>query len=209
MKTKLSLDPVFTSRHTFAWSWWDNMIDPVTLEKIIEYCDSLILENSAVINKNDEGKLILSTESKIRKSKIAMPSVTPENRWLFDQLMAIAEFVNDAHYHYDLTGFDHFQYTVYDNPHDEYDWHTDMVYGGDFPEGMVLPRKLSFSIILSDSSEFEGGEFQILTSVTPETCEQKKGRVLAFPANVLHRVTPVTKGIRKSIVFWVVGPKFK
>jgi PKHD-type hydroxylase len=39
--------------------------------------------------------------------------------------------------------------------------------------------------------------------------EKKKGSVLLFPSWILHRVTPVTKGVRKSIVVWVTGPKFR
>ena len=46
-------------------------------------------------------------------------------------------------------------------------------------------------------------------SKDPEQVQQKLGRLLAFPSHMLHRVTPVTKGIRKSLVFWVIGPKFK
>jgi PKHD-type hydroxylase len=38
---------------------------------------------------------------------------------------------------------------------------------------------------------------------------QKRGRILFFPSFILHKVHPVTKGVRKSIVAWVEGPKFR
>jgi PKHD-type hydroxylase len=73
-----------------------------------------------------------------------------------------------------------------------------------------VPRKLSMSLLLSDPSEFEGGEFEVKTdSDIPINLEQKRGRAWFFPSWALHRVTPVTKGVRKSLVLWVGGPPFK
>jgi PKHD-type hydroxylase len=74
---------------------------------------------------------------------------------------------------------------------------------------MEVPRKLSFSLILSDSSEYEGGDFEILHGSFPDKLEQKRGRILAFPSYIVHRVTPIISGSRRSIVFWALGPKFK
>jgi PKHD-type hydroxylase len=74
--------------------------------------------------------------------------------------------------------------------------------------GLAIPRKLSFSLILSDSSEYKGGEFEFDTG-TADKAEQKRGRVLAFPSFVKHQVTPIKSGTRKSIVWWALGPKFK
>jgi len=59
--------------------------------------------------------------------------------------------------------------------------------------------------------EYEGGEFQINNSdeKDAETIPTKKGRMILFPSFMIHRVAPVTKGKRKSVVVWVTGPKFK
>jgi PKHD-type hydroxylase len=74
----------------------------------------------------------------------------------------------------------------------------------------AAPRKLSMAMLLSDPSEFEGGEFQVkTTSDDVQTLEVKKGRAWFFPSYMLHRVTPVTKGVRRSLVLWVGGPQFK
>ena len=65
-------------------------------------------------------------------------------------------------------------------------------------------------LMLSDPSEFEGGQLEIKTdSDNPITLEQKRGRAWFFPSYVLHRVTPVTKGTRRSLVLWIGGPEFK
>jgi PKHD-type hydroxylase len=65
-------------------------------------------------------------------------------------------------------------------------------------------------MLLSDTSEFEGGEFQVKTNNDEaQTLETKQGRAWFFPSYTLHRVAPVTKGIRRSLVLWVGGPAFK
>ena len=65
-------------------------------------------------------------------------------------------------------------------------------------------------MLLSDPSEFEGGELQVKTcSDQISTLETKKGRAWFFPSYTLHRVTPVTKGVRRSLVLWSGGPEFR
>jgi PKHD-type hydroxylase len=59
--------------------------------------------------------------------------------------------------------------------------------------------------------DFEGGDFQVNLSEErlPVNVNMNKGHVLLLPSFLLHRVTPVTKGIRKTLVSWVIGPKFR
>ena len=72
-------------------------------------------------------------------------------------------------------------------------------------------RKLSMTTLLSDS--YEGGEFQF-ASYAKEKCKistpefSKIGSIVVFPSAMEHRVAPVTKGIRHSLVTWFVGPPF-
>ena len=92
-----------------------------------------------------------------------------------------------------------------------YDWHKDMIEGSTRGDDMLFTRKLSMVLLLNDPSEFEGGQFQINTGSEKRATEvvMKKGRLVAFPSWVIHRVLPVTSGIRQSLVVWGVGPKFK
>ena len=72
-------------------------------------------------------------------------------------------------------------------------------------------RKLSVTIQLSDSNDYEGGDFvfdQEYQSPDPKAL-RKKGTILVFPSPIRHAVKPVTKGTRKSLVAWVEGPKWK
>ena len=82
-----------------------------------------------------------------------------------------------------------------------YDWHLD--YGSAFSN-----RKISFSIQLSDPSEYDGGVLEIAGMPSNEET-QKKGTIILFPSYVRHRVTPVTRGTRYCIVGWVHGPHFR
>ena len=91
------------------------------------------------------------------------------------------------------------RYKADENGH--YDWHLD--YGAAFSN-----RKISFSIQLSDSSEYEGGNLEIM-GVPFDAKTRERGTIIMFPSYVRHRVTPVTKGTRYCIVGWVHGPHFK
>ena len=99
------------------------------------------------------------------------------------------------------------QYTEYhasENGH--YEWHHDIDWNAD--DG--LDRKLSITVQLSDPSEYEGGDFQFTEVPNPEMDDAKqKGSVLIFPSYLIHQVSPVTKGVRKSLVAWFKGPKWQ
>lgn len=93
------------------------------------------------------------------------------------------------------------QYTVY-NSEDEghYDWHLDVG-----PEHST--RKLSVVMQLSDPEEYEGGDLEIHAGEI-DVVKKKKGMIVIFPSYLLHRVTPVTRGVRKTLVLWIDGPPF-
>jgi PKHD-type hydroxylase len=71
---------------------------------------------------------------------------------------------------------------------------------------------LSITLLLNEPGiDFEGGNFEINKGSPTEVdiVDMKKGMLIAFPSFLIHRVAPVTKGTRKSIVIWVQGPKFR
>ncbi len=112
-------------------------------------------------------------------------------------------------YGFNLNGYEWFQYTTYRaEDRGRYDWHADMEFGTSHAPD-IESRKLSLTLCLND--DFEGGQFQINSGreEIPIIVPAPKGRVIAFPSFMIHRVTPVTKGIRRSLVVWVVGPKFQ
>jgi len=81
-------------------------------------------------------------------------------------------------------------------------WHMDT---GGHPYNT---RKISFSINVNDSSEFEGGDLEF-NNGNIEAPPQSIGSITIFPSFLLHRVAPVTKGVRKVIVGFIGGPPYK
>jgi len=203
---KLSNHPNILNQVIYPYAYWDNFLSDELLEKTIEYCKDNGTDRSFIINEDGKEEEVPD----IRKSKVMMHMCSDNNSFIFDKLLDIATHMNDNFFNFDLLGFDHFQYTVYDEVGSHYDFHADAIYGENIPQDMILTRKLSFSLVLSDSSEYKGGDLEILINgQAPIKTEQKKGRIIAFPSFMLHRVSPVISGCRKSIVFWAVGPKFK
>ena len=118
------------------------------------------------------------------------------------------------------------QFTQYDVG-EFYGWHNDAGISGHYKpvsvgnhhegrtqdylnEKLELVRKLSFVIQLSDPDDYEGGNLQLLAEDGKSYfAPRKRGTVVVFDSRTQHRVIKVTKGTRKSLVGWVVGPRWK
>jgi PKHD-type hydroxylase len=142
----------------------------------------------------------------IRKNKISWLELNEESKDLYMKISNIVQQLNDRFYRYDLTEMEDLQYAEYQSDTlGHYTTHSDDGYKYN------LFRKLSLSIQLSDESEYQGGElvFHRFSTNNPEAAPKTKGTLILFPSYVLHEVTPVTAGVRKSLVSWIVGPRFK
>jgi PKHD-type hydroxylase len=85
-----------------------------------------------------------------------------------------------------------------------YDWHMDC----DTNMAHEPPvRKISMTLLLNHESEFEGGHLEI--GGPNQYAELKQGHALCFASFINHRVQPVTKGVRQSLVVWFGGRPFK
>ena len=85
-----------------------------------------------------------------------------------------------------------------------YNWHTDTTIDMSIEPAV---RKLSMTLLLNDPSEFEGGELQI--AGTKNTKIMKQGHATIFASFLQHTVTPVTRGVRRSLVMWFGGEPLK
>ena len=85
-----------------------------------------------------------------------------------------------------------------------YTWHMDNDIVGKHQPPV---RKISMTLLLSDPSTFEGGELEFMNK--GKTAKLKQGQAIFFASWLQHRVKPVTKGERKSLVMWFGGPPFK
>ena len=196
-------------------------------ERLTKYClKNSTFEEATVLNKNatdcDPEPMMnddrARNDPKVRKTNIS---------WVTDkdnEVNAIAwHFLREANkinFKYKLDYFQPIQFGQYkDGGH--YDWHPDSSGINEHGEG----RKLTVVIPLTDPSTFEGGKLEFFNGNRPmedldlgdgnvvsaeqiETDIATQGSVIVFDSRDFHRVTPVTKGVRYSIVCWTVGPNF-
>jgi PKHD-type hydroxylase len=189
--------PDIAYNHTLH-AWWENGFSNDEIKEICKMGEKLPKMVSQVgMNEGTVSKQMRdSTNSWINSEG-----------WIADKLENIARNLNGHFFGLDLWGFaESFQYTVYKykkNQEAHYTWHMDC------GPGNGSPRKLSMVLQLSDPSEYEGGDLELFTSANPIITKKQKGIIHAFPSYVMHRVTPVTKGVRKTLVVWIAGPRFK
>ena len=106
-------------------------------------------------------------------------------------------------------GFEGMQLTEYGQfthylPSGFYDWHMDNDVQGKHQPPV---RKISMTLLLSDPATFEGGELEFMQK--DKIAKLKQGQAIFFSSWLQHRVKPVTKGERYSLVMWFGGPSFK
>lgn len=192
------------------------------LESVLEekYDEDLI---NSVVGEGGGGVI----NEKVRKAKNAW---LPASHWVTGFVMHYVNLANLQNFRYDIIGLDgqSAQYTVYDKG-EFYNWHIDQGISSfykpehnnahGFTEEVIkdeiipkgeLVRKLSFSLQLSDEDEYKGGDLQIMDeSESMYEVPKKKGLLVCFDSRARHRVTKVTSGRRKSLVGWVVGPRWR
>lgn len=153
----------------------------------------------ATLSDGDGGKY----DDELRKSSVMFINNTPENDWIYSKLAGLAMKTNNERFWFDLLGFhQELQLTRYSEG-DFFDWHMD------FGAGEISARKLSMTIQLSDPDDYEGGDLQFMANQKIVNAPREKGTIIIFPSFVMHRVTPITKGTRQSIVGWVSGPPYR
>ena len=186
------MNTTFSDR--YLWTSEPNIPKSV-LNAMFKQCKNTEFENSTILG---DGSGLMS---QIRTSKQAWLCC---DTWISGIMYNIFMVANSNYFKYDL---DHFesdvQLTKYEtNAH--YGWHVD-----ELPVvPPTLPRKLSMSLLLND--DFEGGELELAhAKEKPITVDMKAGSVCVFPSWLMHRVKPVTKGTRYSLVAWMNGPEFK
>ena len=157
-------------------------------------------------------------DPKIRKTDIAF--ITGENNEVNKIAWHFLREANKINFNYKLNYFQPVQFARYRNG-GHYGWHQDST--GQNSHGEA--RKLSLTFCLTDPNKYEGGNLEFFCA--DKALEDMKlpdgkiikgkqvladirdqGSVIVFDSRDFHRVTPVTKGTRYSIVCWTVGPNF-
>jgi len=141
----------------------------------------------------------------IRSSSIKWVPQNDDWLWLYRKMGELATTANNALWRFNLISMpEAIQYTeYYASEGGHYDWHQDL------GPGLASLRKISITVQLSDSDEYEGGELEINNGSQPIQGPRGAGVTIIFPSYLNHRVTRVTKGTRRSFVLWVGGEHFK
>jgi len=177
----------------------DTIFSKEELDHINNYVDKLNLQPGI-----DEGNIRISDLNFINPSN--------DNKWIFERFNNALDYMNEKYFNFDINGYDFIQYSTYDSSKNgRYDFHIDMGLG-EMEKAWIENRKLSVTLLLNEPGiDFKGGDFEFNVCGDNRTIKPtlKKGSLLLFPSFLIHRVTPITKGIRKSLVIWLTGPKFK
>jgi PKHD-type hydroxylase len=138
-----------------------------------------------------------------RKSRVAWLRPSPETSWVFAKAQGFVEQANAHAYRMELAGYTEPLQVAEYGPGEYYDWHLDLG-----PDRLSI-RKLSFIVQLTDPAAYEGGGVELMAAREPYALPKGLGTMAVFPTYLLHRVTPVTRGLRKSLVGWIGGPHFR
>ena len=191
----------FFDLHTKRYAPSTSLKIPIFTKQEIDSIKSLgdICLHKATINNE-------LNASDYRVCDIAWLHVNRTTMPIYNKISDAIRIVNKELFDYNLSVIETLQFTKYESTTQGfYKKHIDMA-NGDGPSDC---RKLSFSVQLSDASEYSGGDLLLHYNNTPEIANKKLGIITFFSSYVLHEVTPVTEGTRYSLVGWVRGPAFK
>ena len=147
---------------------------------------------------------IFSTAESMQDMRSSTIRWVPD-QWVQDLLWGYVQQANDKAFDIDVQNDAEIQFTEYHAAQaGHYDWHHDVQWNG----SSQFDRKLSITVQLSDPSEYQGGVFEF-DDVKTNADFTSKGTILIFPSYLRHRIRPVTKGTRRSLVAWFGGPRWR
>ncbi|MBB5037435.1 2OG-Fe(II) oxygenase [Prosthecobacter dejongeii] len=184
------------------WQLFSEAFTPAECQGLIDYALTHPVQQGS-IGHGGANKV----NPNIRRSKV---------RWLgrqdaklfpfYARIADMAERANNHAFGFDLRQFRELQFTEYDaGDEGHYGWHEDNAWKA----GLEVERKMSMVIQLSDPADYEGGRLELQNDPLGPEQFTRRGDVLFFPAFNRHRVTPVTRGRRYSLVTWFTGPAFR
>ena len=197
-------------------------IPPKICDDIIKYG---LTQSETLARTGDYGdKELTKNEIKDMKRKRNSDLVWLNDTWIYKELHPYINMANkNAGWNFNWDRSESCQFTKY-KLNQYYDWHCDSwdkVYDKPNTPQHGKIRKLSMTCQLTDGSEYEGGELEFdFRNYDPHMREETKhlrqakeilpkGSIIVFPSFVWHRVKPVTKGTRYSLVMWNLGYPFK
>ena len=185
------------------WTIKPDAVPTKTIDEIVDFVENNYTFEKGLVNGSSD---VIDH----RASDIAWVGLQAGDAHLNNYIWNFIQHANRAFFGFDIQLIPSIQYTIYRSEYKgHYDWHHDTSFAGVAP----YCRKLSFILQLSDSDEYEGGDFELDPDYRDDNFTKEelraKGTAIVFPSFYKHRVTPVTKGVRRSLVAWAEGPKFR
>ena len=194
--SRLFLEKQRNEVNYFNYYYYNNAFTDQEISDIIKIGDSLDLY-SAITGGNDK-------PTSYRTSDISWIDENPETEWIYKKIANYAIEANEIMWKFDIWGYyDSLQYTIYDaKEKGHYDWHADC-------GPKMSNRKLSCVLQLTDPSEYTGGDLELNLGHEINKVPKGKGVLTFFPSFILHRVSPLESGIRRSLVTWLAGANLR
>jgi PKHD-type hydroxylase len=196
--------------------WFFSEILPKLFCKdIIKFAKSKNKKNLGIVS-GFEKKDTLTKKEKTELKKVRDSNVVwLDEPWIFNKILPFVKIANkNAGWNYEFGTCEKAQFTIY-KKNQFYKWHCDSFLE---PDENNENRKLSVTVLLNDPSEFEGGDLEFDAYTKPHEKKLRlntrkhltgPGSLIVFPSFVYHRVAPVTKGVRYSLVIWFRGPQLR
>jgi PKHD-type hydroxylase len=174
--------------------YFQNVFTTQECNQIINIQDTDKQRNYTEYGKNDNSASII-------KSKYINKTIN--TNWVWERLQKYAWLVNNDYFQFKLSYLDDLQIMEYQE-NSVFHWHIDI----NGPEHFSS-RKLSLVVFLSERIAFEGGKLLFgLTSDEKTQLEMTQGSMVIFPSFQVHKVSPVTRGKRQTLVAWAHGEPF-
>ena len=204
----------------YYW-YFSGVLTPKFCDDVIKYAlskEEVMARTGSYKNKKLKKQEVLDLKKK-RNSDL----VWLNDKWIYREIHPYVHLANkNAGWNFEWDRSESCQFTKYKH-NQYYDWHTDpwdKPYDKEGPDkGRV--RKLSMTCQLTDGSEYKGGELEFdFRNYDPNMRDESKhiktvkeilpkGSIVVFPSHLWHRVKPVTRGTRYSLVVWHLGYPFK
>ena len=200
--------------------WFKDAIPHRVCDDIVRYAKSI--QDQMAVTGGYSDKKLNKKEVQDLKKKRDSDVVWLDERWIYNAIHPYIHQANrDANWNFYWDFSEACQFTKYKKGQ-YYDWHCDSwdrpYHKPEEPNSHGKQRKLSVTLSLSDDKEYSGGELEFdLRNKDPDKKRnthvlkeiRSKGSLVVFPSDVWHRVKPVKRGVRHSLVIWNLGYPFK
>ena len=180
------------------WATWRNGLTADECERVVRDAENLPIV-AGVVGTAHSTRI----DTAIRKSKVKwIRRNDPKFEWLFDKLWLMALRVNSDWFGFHIDHLESIQLSEYEaNDAAQYKDHIDCFWWS------KKHRKLSCTVQLTDGADYDGGDFQLTTQGPALPSDlREQGTLIFFSGIQNHRVLPVTRGVRRSLVCWFEGP---